>query len=95
MHYFYMKQVFGSGEFKIYSAPRYLEGKPVAWPYAAMYCEQDTFFHDLMQWLEEHAQGFVISEMRSHRGGKLFGGPNYEIWIEDDDPAMQFKLTFC
>lgn len=65
------------------------------WPYEAMYCEKGSFFYDKMQWLEENAPLFVVSEMRGHRGGRIFGSPQYEIWIDDEDVAIQFKLTFC
>lgn len=94
MHYFYIKEEFGRGTFNIYSSPRNPEYKTTAWPYEAMYCDQGSWFHDKLQWLEENSKMFVISKVTTHFGGRIFGA-SYEIYIDDMDEAIQFKLTFC
>lgn len=94
MHYFYIKEEFGRGTFSIYAAPRNTEFKTTAWPYEAMYCEEGSYFYDKMQWLEANCTLFVVSSVRTHFGGR-FGAASYEIFIDDIDEALQFKLTFC
>jgi hypothetical protein len=94
MHYFYIKEEYGRGTFTIYAAPRNLEYKAHPWPYDAMYCEPGSFFYDKMQWLEANSKLYVVSAIRTHYGGR-FGAASHEIWIDDDDEALQFKLTFC
>jgi hypothetical protein len=96
MHYFYIKDDHTAAPFfKIYASQRNMEYRAVAWPYESIYHEEGTHMHEMMLWLEANAPGFVFSALTNHRGGRLFGGPRYEVWIDDQDAALQFKLTFC
>jgi hypothetical protein len=103
MHYFYIKEVFSSAgmyftnreQYRLYAAKREMEYKAVPWPYEAMYCDTDSFLFDKIEWLEKNSELFVVSEIRNHRGGKMYGGARYEIWIDNDEEALQFKLMFC
>ncbi len=94
MHYFYIKEEFGRASFSIYAAPRNLEYKATPWPYEAMYCDKGSYMWDKMEWLEANSTLFVVSKIRTHYGGR-FASASYEIWIDDADEAIQFKLTFC